>query len=156
MDKLLPGWGVSQLAALFPQVPLADLQPVPDLVRPARPPQPAPDATSEPLFGGLSAFTQLITWRGVELPVPYRVYFFEPPVAQGQGLTSRQRQLVYCVYLRHYDGFVRQRHLEALLKSQQHSPADFAVPFLFSLLGEYVSEILAVLAQHLPPGLLRS
>jgi hypothetical protein len=156
VDKLLPGRKVWQLAALFPSESPTDLEPVLDLLEQASLTRRATGAAVVPLVDEISAYTRLIAWRGTKLALPYRIYLPEPLAPRVQRLTSRQRQLLHCFYLRHHDGFVRQRHLEALLQLSAGAPADFAVPFLFSLVGEYVQEILAVLAQHLTSFLLAS
>lgn len=102
----------------------------------------------------LSSASCLLTWQSRQLPLPYRVYFQEPVPGAVQSLTPRQCQLLHCLYLRHHDGFVRQRHLEQLLASAELEA--FTTPFTFSLLGDYVQEILEVLAAHLTPVLLPS
>jgi hypothetical protein len=102
----------------------------------------------------ISSDTHLITWQGVRLALPYRVYFQEPTPTIEQQLTSQQRQLLACLYLRHHDGFVRQRRLAQLFR--EDALAAFAIPFTFSLLGDYVQEILEVLEAHLTPALLAS
>ena len=101
-----------------------------------------------------SSDTHLIIWQGARLAIPYRVYFQEPSPTIEQRLTSRQRQLLVCLYLRHHDGFVRQRRLKQLFR--EDALEAFAIPFTFSLFGDYVQEILEVLAAHLTPALLAS
>ena len=139
LSKQPGGRALRLLAALFPAVAESDLQAVLATL-------PADTATE-------GQYARLITWRGHALALPYRVYFPELGPAQLASLTSEQRQVVHCLYLRHHNGYVRQRHLEALLVLGAGAPADFTTPFTFSLLGEYVQEILEVLAQHLTPVL---
>ncbi|RAJ80251.1 hypothetical protein CLV59_105359 [Chitinophaga dinghuensis] len=76
-----------------------------------------------------------------ELFIPYRVYFDEPASMIVARLTGIQKTILNCIYLRHYDGFVRQKHLEALGERNEY----WTVPYLLQLLGEYVFEILEVL-----------
>lgn len=53
-----------------------------------------------------------------------------------------QRQILWCIFTRHHDGFVRQLVIEKLL----NYPLEyFMMPFIFQLLGEYVQEILKVI-----------
>lgn len=155
-NKSLPGReALGPLAALFPVVDAGEVQAVLDLL---------PLDTARLLANGetlrvpdfFSNETRLITWRGKPLALPYRLYVQEPAAGAVHALPGRQQQLLHCLYLRHYDGYVRQRHLEALLALGAGAPEDFTVPFTFSLLGEYVPEILAVLALHLTPTLLAS
>lgn len=143
LSKLPAGRSLRLLAALFPAVAQSDLQAVLATL-------PADTVTQLKVEG---QYARLITWRGYALALPYRVYFPELVLAQVASLTSEQRQVVHCLYLRHHNGYVRQRHLEALFALGAGEPADFTTPFTFSLLGEYVQEILEVLAQHLTPVL---
>jgi len=142
-SKFPAGRAFRLLAALFPAVAESDLLMVLATL-------PADMATQLAAKGPAA---RLITWRGHALALPYRVYFPELAPEQVALLTVAQRQVVHCLYLRHHDGYVRQRHLEALLAPGAGEPADFTTPFTFSLLGEYVQEIQAVLAQRLTPGL---
>jgi hypothetical protein len=50
-----------------------------------------------------------------------------------------------CIYSRHHNGFVRQRHLENLLAADD----EWVVPFVLQLLGEYVLEIVQQLQSNL-------
>ncbi len=143
VPKLPAGRALRLLAGLFPSVAESDLRAVRALLPADTAQQLA--ATGQPL--------RLIAWRGTALVLPYRVYFPVPGAEQVRGLTSTQRQVFHCLYLRHHDGYVRQRHLEALLALAPGELADFTTPFTFSLLGEYVREIVEVLARHLTPGL---
>jgi hypothetical protein len=61
--------------------------------------------------------------------------------------------LLQCIYLRHHNGYVRQRRLEQLFAAPAES---FTVPFTFSLIGDYVKEILEVMEGALQPALLAS
>ncbi len=61
------------------------------------------------------------------------------------SLSSRQRQLLHCLYSRHCDGVVRQRHLEKVVGSTD----PMVVPFVVQLVGEYVLEILVVICDEL-------
>jgi hypothetical protein len=146
LGKLLPCRALRLLGALFPTVAEADLQ-AGLAILPA-------DAAKQLAAEGPDA--RWINWRGTELALPYRVYFPDPVPELLLRLTSEQRQVVHCLYVRHHNGYVRQRHLEALLALGSGGLADFTTPFTFSLLGEYVQEILDVLAQHLTPSLVAS
>lgn len=78
-----------------------------------------------------------------KLFIPKRVYFDEPSGID--DLSNIQKTILNCIYLRHYNGFVRQHNLELLVNSRDY----FVVPFVFQLLGEYVIEILFVLDKHI-------
>lgn len=76
---------------------------------------------------------------------PYRISFDEPSPEKEKTLTELQRAILSCIFLRHYNGFIRQRRLELLVGNNYY----FIIPFTFSLLGEYVIEILEVLDNHI-------
>lgn len=56
-----------------------------------------------------------------------------------------QKELVDCLLTRHHDGFVRQKHLERIIRSQNV----WIPPFVLRLLGEYVIEIFEVIDRNL-------
>jgi hypothetical protein len=61
-------------------------------------------------------------------------------------LTATQRTILHCLYSRHHDGWVRQRHLEHIVASTE----PWVVPFVVRLAGEYVLEIIEVIERGLP------
>jgi hypothetical protein len=79
------------------------------------------------------------------LTIPYRLYFNEPDKAKESKLTGTQKTILNCIYLRHHDGYLRQRRLEQLVDKNEY----WVTPFTLQLLGEYVFEILVVLDKHL-------
>ena len=54
------------------------------------------------------------------------------------------RTALACLYTRHNDGHVRERHLRAVIRSS----ADWVPPFIVQLLGEYVIEIHRVIESN--------
>lgn len=87
---------------------------------------------------------QTVYLDGEELKIPYRLYFNEPCYKKEISLTDLQKTILNCIYLRHHNGFVRQQRLKKLLTRTDN----FIIPFSIQLLGEYVIEILEVLAEH--------
>lgn len=85
-----------------------------------------------------------VIFENEKLHIPYRIYFNEPDPKKEMRLTNVQQMILNCLYLRHHDGYVRQRRLENLVDST----ASFIIPFSIQLLGEYVIEILQVLDKH--------
>ncbi|MFF0276982.1 hypothetical protein [Streptomyces sp. NPDC004330] len=83
--------------------------------------------------------------EGHQVLIPERLYNDEPPADAVASLSSRQRQLLHCLYSRHCDGVVRQRHLEKIVGSTD----PWVVPFVVQLVGEYVLEILIVMCDEL-------
>ena len=80
--------------------------------------------------------------RGETLHLPERIY--NPAVARAERFGRALPLIPYCLYTRHNDGYVRQRHLIKLLRAEE----PWIVPFILRLLGEYVVEILEVLQEH--------
>ncbi|WP_369174348.1 hypothetical protein AB5J49_43215 [Streptomyces sp. R28] len=80
-----------------------------------------------------------------QLLIPGRLYNDEPAPDAVASLSSRQQQLLHCLYSRHCDGVVRQRHLEKVVGSTD----PWVVPFVVQLVGEYVLEILVVICDEL-------
>lgn len=79
------------------------------------------------------------------LTIPYRLYFNEPDIQNEAKLTDIQQIILNCIYLRHHDGYLRQKRLEKILDKNEY----WITPFTIQLLGEYVYEILQVLDKHI-------
>jgi hypothetical protein len=77
--------------------------------------------------------------------IPYRIYFNEPDIEKENKLTDIQKTILNCIYLRHFDGYVRQKRLEKLVDKNEK----WIIPFTIQLLGEYVFELLEVLEKHI-------
>ncbi|WP_327064504.1 hypothetical protein [Kitasatospora sp. NBC_01302] len=89
-----------------------------------------------PLHRPVGQFSVLV--RGEQLAIPERIYNDEPPPEAVAALSLRQRRVLHCLYSRHCDGRVRQRHLAQVLGSAD----PWVIPFVVQLVGEYVLEIL--------------
>ncbi len=77
---------------------------------------------------------------------PYRIYFMEPDIEKLNELTDMQKVILYCIYTRSCDGYVREKYVKKLLS------LDFgywAIPFIVKLCDEYVIEILEVIYHKL-------
>lgn len=75
---------------------------------------------------------------GKQITIPNRIYSAEPETTTGKDLTEHQKIILNCLYLLHSNGYVRQARLRLLQSRTEY----FIVPFVFNLVGEYVSEIL--------------
>lgn len=85
--------------------------------------------------------------EGVDLAIPERIYTDDrTPLAD---LTDVQRGVMDCLFTRHHDGFVRQRHLRNLALRTEY----WVTPFCFRLLGEYVYEMLSDVRRHIDGNL---
>ena len=86
---------------------------------------------------------EMVILSGESLVIPKRVYFgkYNP-----KSLTSREELMLYCLYLSHHNGYFREQYLQEVLQSKE----DFVLPYVALLMGDYVYEILEVLAKKLP------
>lgn len=128
---------VSRLLKAFPSEYAADVEAVCDTLK----------IKSEAYDGSL--YSEASTkWRlptGETVDIPYRIYVREEE-DQGNKLTPRQRAVYRCIFSRSYDGYVRQKHIEALLDSELF---DGALPYVVKVCDEYVTEILESVYQRL-------
>lgn len=77
-----------------------------------------------------------VSIQGESIEILSRLYSTEPPDDATRRLSDRQRLILSCLYSRHHDGYVRERHL---LRLQGDDPW---IPHLvLQLVGEYVIEI---------------
>ncbi len=88
-----------------------------------------------------------ITLGGEPLQIPTRIYCDEPSPEVIASLTDTQQRILHCLYTRHHDGFVRQRHLGFLLATN----GAWTVPFVVQLVGEYVLPIVVQIERELGP-----
>jgi hypothetical protein len=77
-----------------------------------------------------------VSIEGERIEVLSRLYSPEPPDDATRGLSDRQRLILSCLYSRHHDGYVRERHLLGLQGDEAWVPH-----FILQLVGEYVVEI---------------
>ncbi|MFS8203105.1 hypothetical protein ACLVWQ_31005 [Streptomyces sp. CWNU-52B] len=84
--------------------------------------------------------------QGETVSIPSRIYHEEPGAYLELPLTGTQQVILHCLYSRHSDGRVRQRHLEQIVASGE----PWVVPFVVQLAGEYVLEILEAIGRGLP------
>ncbi|WP_228924254.1 hypothetical protein [Streptomyces sp. DH7] len=84
--------------------------------------------------------------QGETVAIPSRIYNEEPSAVSEGPLTGTQQVILHCLYSRHSDGRVRQRHLEQIVASGE----PWVVPFVVQLAGEYVLEIIDVIGRGLP------
>lgn len=119
------------LLAAFPVGLAADVQAVLRVMPDARP---APIGRFE------------VEVQGVTVAIPSRICHEEPSAHLQQSLSATQQVILHCLYSRHGDGLVRQRHLEQLVASNE----PWVVPFVVQLAGEYVLEIVEAISRGLP------
>ncbi|WP_235558147.1 GNAT family N-acetyltransferase [Sphaerimonospora mesophila] len=72
------------------------------------------------------------------LTIPGRIYHPEPAPETLGRLSPLRCTILHCLYTRHHDGHVRQRHLRKIVGSLE----PWVLPYVVHLIGEYVVEIL--------------
>jgi hypothetical protein len=87
----------------------------------------------------------IINLNEEKLTIPYRLYFGEPEIDSENNLTDIQKSILNCIFLRHHNGYLREKRLKKLV----HKDEKWVIPFTVQLLGEYVYEILEVLDEHI-------
>lgn len=84
--------------------------------------------------------------RGEKVVIPSRIFSDEPHAGAVGHLSGTEQLILRCLYSRHGDGRIRQRHLERILESDE----PWVAPFVVRLAGEYVVEILEAIRRGLP------
>lgn len=87
-----------------------------------------------------------VTLNGETVWIPSRIYNPEPADLVLEGLTPQRRLFVHCVLSRHSDGFVRQRHASAVVRSG----VPFTIPFVAELAADYVVQVLDAVRTGMP------
>lgn len=84
--------------------------------------------------------------NNVIIKIPYRMYFIDVEFPRINNLTDMQKEILYCIYTRSCNGYIREKYIIELLK------LDFdywVIPFIIKLSDEYVVEILEVIYDKL-------
>ena len=81
-----------------------------------------------------------------QLSFPYRLYTVEVEEALYIKLESLERMVLNCIYSRSCDGYVREKHIKALLSDDY---PDWVIPYIVKVCDEYVVEILQTVYDHL-------
>jgi len=82
---------------------------------------------------------RLVCLNGRILEIPYRIYNDLPNFSHFNNLSAQELSIIYCLYSRHSDGYIRQAMVKKLLETEFK---DFMIPYVFLLIGEYVVEII--------------
>lgn len=78
--------------------------------------------------------TNFILLTGEQVHVPYRVYLSDA-LTTNAVLTPKQQLIYNCIFSRSSDGFVREKHIRFLLKTNIE---DWYMPYVFKVCSEYV------------------
>ena len=120
-----------QLEAAFPKEFAEDVQVVFHAMRAA------PKELLPFFFDHTAEWTLL---SGEKITLPYRIYLSDD-LSFSNKMTARQERIYHCICSRNHNGYVRQKHIEALLDSD---PPEWAMPYIIKICDEYVNEILEV------------
>lgn len=83
---------------------------------------------------------------GAEVSFPYRIYYIDCYEKVAPDLTETQKMIYHAVFSRSCDGYLREKHLRALLESEL---PEWTYPYILKLSDEYVMEILECMYQEL-------
>lgn len=76
--------------------------------------------------------------------LPTRIYVDSNQLNKINNLSEIQKEMAYCFFSRHHDGFVREKCLKEFVTSNNL----FAAPYIVQLLGEYVIEIIDIIYKN--------
>lgn len=79
------------------------------------------------------------------LTIPYRLYFNEPSPELEKTLTNTQQDILNCIYLRHHNGYLREKRLNLISDNSEK----WTIPFIIQLIGEYVYELLPIVDKRI-------
>src|SRR5256885_12596937 len=82
----------------------------------------------------------VVVLRGERLVIPYRVHADAALLERAEMLSPTQREILFCIFSRHYDGRVRERALREIVRSSN----PLVIPFVVQMFGDYVYEYLRV------------
>lgn len=82
---------------------------------------------------------------GQKVTFPDRIYYLDE-CPTFPTLTFEQRMIYHCIYSRSCNGFIREKHIKAILKEDF---PDWTIPYIVKISDEYVVEILDTIYNEL-------
>lgn len=73
---------------------------------------------------------------------PYRIYYIDDIISFDKIFTPKQMTIYHCIFSRSCDGYIREKHIKALLNCDL--PV-WAIPYILKISDEYVMEILDII-----------
>ena len=70
---------------------------------------------------------------------PYRIYYVDIQDSVFNQFSDTEKAILHCIYSRCCDGYVREKHIKALLSTAY---PDWTIPYIVKVCDEYVIEIL--------------
>jgi hypothetical protein len=77
--------------------------------------------------------------NGESVSFPYRIYYLDEYDSLASAMTFEQKMIYHCIFSRSCDGFVREKHIKEILKSNY---PDWVMPYILKVSDEYVVQIL--------------
>ena len=74
-----------------------------------------------------------------DIKLPYRINLKEIEEFEIQKLNAQQKQILYCIYTRSIDGYIREKYIRKILDEKIEY---WGIPFLIKICDEYIIEIL--------------
>lgn len=91
--------------------------------------------------GSVFYYDHTTEWKltsGDRITIPYRIYISDELLFP-MNMTAQQELIYHCICSRNHNGYIRQKHIEALLQSD---PPEWAKPYIIKICDEYIVEIL--------------
>ena len=85
-------------------------------------------------------------WGQTRISFPYRIYALEVKDAVFSKMDYIEKMILHCIYTRSCDGYVRERHIKALLSGNY---PEWAIPYIIKVCDEYVVELLQIVYDSL-------
>ena len=83
--------------------------------------------------------TEWLLSSGEVITMPYRIVFEDEFVVDLGALTPTQKTIYHCIMSRDSDGYVREKNIKELIKTDL---PEWAIPYVIKICDEYVVEIL--------------
>lgn len=90
---------------------------------------------------------QLKLLNGDEISFPYRIYLVDEYEQLMINFTYTQKMIYHALFTRSNDGFIREKHLKAILLEDFPS---WIIPYIFKLSNEYIMQILEISFELIP------
>lgn len=90
------------------------------------------------------SITYIIEGQSINMPIS--IFNLEVPADNLRELTKRQRLILHCVYSRHHDGYIREKHMKNILASDYE---EWAIPYIVKISEEHVVEIVQLVYDQL-------
>ena len=78
--------------------------------------------------------------------IPYHTYHVPNFKWLTSVLSQTQKKIIYCIFTRSYDGYVREKYIKKILEEKIE---EWEIPFIVKLCDDYVIEILEVIYDKL-------